>query len=663
MAIRADKILDNVRFAHEARLPHQRVWFQNTAFFKGLQWWSADKTSGRSITLQQQPEWRKRMVLNYFRAHALIMVAKLTQNRPAWQVVPATLEEEDRDRARLSQYLLDWTWERHECQKKLVNAVQDSVINGPGFWQIYWNPEAGGEAYETDPETNEKRGTVGPAGDLLLDQVSPFDVLLDPMGGSIPNCRFGARKWYASTAWVQRVFAKRVEPEDAAPYSGDGAYHRKSFARLLEGAQAIGGEFERPGLSILEYYDIEAGHLVWLTAGGVVLGASDWTGGLPFVMFPGVRNPGDLDADQPGGNEVWPETIMTDLVPLQIELNILESQTLEVKNKLIYPKMLATHAARVDEMAYTDGPPGCLVPWSGAGGHAPQPLYLGTLPSWIFNIRENLKQSFADLTGVHEVSQGTSPGSLQSGRALMVLAEMDSNRFGPWARNITDALKLAGTRILHLYKKYFVGTRQLQVIGESGALEVMSFHSGLINSTDVRLQEGSTFATNKALLNDQLKSLWDSGILRDDRQLLRLMGWGQLEQVLGNYDADSAKQKREIKRMLDDPSTPVPVDDFDDDPSHLEVLDRFCKTVTYERQSPAARQTILAHRALHQQRYAAIQQQQQQAATQRGVASAGRAEMSMSQGGEAMPGPMQQGLDMQAEGNQAAAMMRMNPGG
>jgi hypothetical protein len=343
---------------------------------------------------------------------------------------------------------------------------------------------------------------------------------------------------------------------------------------------------------------------------------------------------------------------------MQQRLNRLEGQIEEIQNNIIYPRLLCAINAQVNQQENI-GVPGGLVHWSGSGA-VPQPLYMGTVPSWAFQIRTDIIQTMFDVSGIHEISQGTSPGSIQSGRGLAILAEMDATKFGPWARAISEAAKQAGRKCLSLYHGNAQAPVLLNAIGESGAMEVHTFLAESLTSTDVRVQEGSTFALNKSLRNDQLMMLHDKGLVEDKRKILRAMEFGNVEDFLGALDQDALRAKRENEALRI--GKPVRLEDFDDDQTHVEVMDTYMKSAMFERDAASVQDAFRTHRAEHMARLQPMMQQQQAAATQRGIASAGGQQGVMSAQAATQP-PMQLGINPREQAMPMAMGPRINVGG
>jgi len=607
------ELIQRIRASERAKRVHKAQWLLNTLYFKGYQWQAYNETLGIFQDLGPRHEWKVRVVENYVRPIALTMAAKLTQNRPTWTVLPATMDSDDRNKARVSQRLLDYTWDECELQPKLYEAVLWSVLTGQGFWALYWDRNKNPQEFIDD----DGKRVVKPIGFPSIDVVAPFDIGLDPLADSVENCEWGYRVRLASTEWVKEQIGKRVDGSDMADFDPDldPRQQRSSLFNDVQTGDVYGDKYT----PVWEFYDTVAQKLYWLTK-EKILRVDDWKWPVPFVEFPFVKNLGDVDGNVLTAGGVWGDTVISDIIDPQRELNKTSSQILEIKNLTSFPRLLVTRAAAVRRQDVTDMP-GSMVPWSG-NGQKPEQLNIGAIPSYLYQLPDRLIQRMFDLSGVHEISQGTSPGSIQSGRGLAILAEMDATKFGPPARNISRAIRQAAIQILKLWKAYSEYPQMLRVVGDSNMLELDEFDAGDIESFDVKIQEGSTMATNKSLRTDQILQMWQLGIEQDPRKIKKMLEFGDMETVAGDFDLDRLKQRREIQRILG--GEEVGIDPWDDNHTHIDETEMYLKSTDFENiENDVIRQRLVKHWQMHKEAMAAQQQAEAVAAQQRGIASSG----------------------------------------
>jgi hypothetical protein len=617
-----DILTARVKACEQSREAMKRQWYTNVAYFKGYQWVDDSLAVGRYWSLNSPAKIPKnRVTKNYTRVVAMTMAAKLTQNRPSQTVLPATLEEDDKRRARCSQKLLDYSWEILDCQEKLYKAALWMVLTGTGIWAVYWDDEAGDDMVVTDPISGEVISTMR-TGAPIVEPVSPFDIGFDPLADDPDQAEWAYRSRLVSKAWIKKCLNRTPKDAGSVNVGEPDLQNRKEGAPYLD---LNNEEDVKSGYyTLYEFYDVVKHKCYWFTK-DEVLYIQDWKGKIPFLVARAIPNMGDVEGTQIGSNGAWGETPISDVVPLQFQLNVAESQMVELKNHLVFPPLLVPMTSHIDVSGMVSGAPRKVIRWSGTG-MPPTPINLGHMPAWLPAFTQSQVQAIMDMGGIHELSIGQNPGSIQSGRGLAILAEMDATKFGPWVRALGKLIRDAGVRMLQLYKQYGKAPMILKVIGESGSLDLDAFDTGDINSFDVRVQEGSTFAMNKSLRTDQILQLWQLGLIQDPRKILKMLEFATLEEAQGTINEDKLKQEREIKRILDDDRT-VQVDPFDDHAVHADTIALFMKSITFERLPENIKVALIQHWQMHNQAMQPQVDAQSQAATQRGVAASGAAKV------------------------------------
>jgi hypothetical protein len=652
-----EDVKETIRASEEQKTDQLIKWQTSIAFFKGHHYSNYSNLLGL-IPTRKREKWRVQLTVNFYRRFALTMIAKLTQNRPAWNVRPATRDQDDRDKARMAQALLDYVWEEEDCQSKLADTAADLVLCGEGYWGVYWNRTAGSPFVLQDPETRE---TIreGVTGFLQFDSIMPFDIGLDPIAPTAATAEWGYRLRCASKDWVKRTFAKTVKGNSDA--GDDELQHRLLSAKILEDvgtASRLGKNYT----TVIEWYDCAKRKFVtFCPAEGVVLDQGEWTLPIPYLQARAIPNKGDLEPGGIGSNANRGESPMWDALELNKQLNRRASQLTEIANLIAFPRILAHKNAKINPATLVDEP-GSVIEFSGAT-LPPQPFHLGSLPGWVAQMPAVLVDWMRDMTGIHPISQGSAVGSIQSGRGMGIIAEQEQTNFAPMARSLSRLVKQAGAMGLKLWKTYADGPFTVKVVGKNTGLEVYEFFASDISSTDVVVQEGSTFASNKALRTDQLFQLWNYGIIKDDRQMRKMLEFGEVEEAAGDIDLHRLKQRREIEAIIAKPSEPQPVQEWHDSYIHLDEMTGFLNSTTFDNLPDAAQAGLVAHYQAHLQREQVRMQQQQMAAMQRGIAAAGSAKTEVYGQPPMMAGGPTMGLNPGAEAFPAAGAGTITEGG
>ena len=118
--------------ASELRKPFERQWYFNMAFFLGKQWitWN---TAKRQLETPLAPSWRVRLVSNRIMPTVLHIVAKLSQNRPVYKVVPNTAESEALNDALVSEKVLHHLHQNNSQHALNQDLFMIKTIYGTAF--------------------------------------------------------------------------------------------------------------------------------------------------------------------------------------------------------------------------------------------------------------------------------------------------------------------------------------------------------------------------------------------------------------------------------------------------------------------------------------------------------------------------------------------------
>lgn len=334
------KIQDLTQLVHDsalARRPHERQWVLNTAFIQGQHWGDYFEPEGRFMNqLGQKKVPKNYAVMNFVRLIAMTYVAKCTMNSPTVDIRPATDEDEDKRRAKMAKRLFQRDWEALDLQDKLARMVLHMISHGQGIWGVYWDADLGEDVELTDPRTGQPIRNVK-VGSPTVDVISSFDVGLDPLADTIKQCRYAWRVQLVNKKWLKKKLSKTITSKNANLLSVGGMdiEHRNE----IDGYLAAPSTVERGYVSVYELYDMDAQRSYWFTR-DEILYSGKWEIDLPFIMARAIPNMGDVTDSRLGINSCWGQTLLSDVIPVQAQLNRLESQILEAKDNLIHPPML-----------------------------------------------------------------------------------------------------------------------------------------------------------------------------------------------------------------------------------------------------------------------------------------------------------------------------------
>jgi hypothetical protein len=121
-----------------------RLWTRAILFLLGKQWLEWNKEQRRWTPEQNVPRWRQRPVTNLVFAVYRSAIAKLTKQKPTFDVVPPrTGDSEDREAAKLGESLLQQLWRALTLPRLLAKALGWLLCAGNVSLLVSWDPNAG----------------------------------------------------------------------------------------------------------------------------------------------------------------------------------------------------------------------------------------------------------------------------------------------------------------------------------------------------------------------------------------------------------------------------------------------------------------------------------------------------------------------------------------
>ena len=633
--------VQRIKASQDAKADHLDQWYTNIAYFKGKQWPENAWLEGSRYTATTQRAKRKPVTVNYVQPIVLTLMAKLTQNRPLWDVRPASPELSDKKIARCGCALLHRDWDRLNLQQLVYESAGMMLLTGQTIWIAYWDEDGGEDVIVRDPMTNAEIGRRR-TGAPIVDHVLPMDFGMDPLAPNPQSVSYAYRIRLVTREWIREMLDQRIgESESQVSDGGDEIAHRHESSPILQGGWD--DERRKHMVPLYEFYDIENKRLLWLTRDRIVA-SFPWEGGNPFIVARAVPNYGDIEGMNIGSNACWGETPVSQMIPLQRELNIMVTQKRDIRDRLIQPTLLIPRTAKMDLSLLQTGRARYLE-WSGLG-NAPAPLNQGGYPAFLNNDEATIIEHMKATIAVSDVTMSGAAGAYQSGRSVALQSDQDAQRYGPYVRTLQRLIEECGRRLLYLYHDNADDVIVAEAVGSSGDLEYMEFMASDLNTFKVQVVAGSMFAQNKALRMDQVLQMWQLGIEKDPRIIKRMLEFGTVEELMGGTNSDRIRQRREISAMRK--GIPMPVEAWDIHATHIEELDEFLKSAEYEAEPEEIKALLREHREHHQQ---------QEQLSAMGPAPADAQMSSMMSGLQGGRQGTMAGVDTQAEANpqQAAA--------
>lgn len=593
---------DGHRFAME------RQWFLNIAQYLGYQYHVFDNWT-RTLVQDRAPPHRVRLVCNRLMMQVRKAVSKFVRQRPDWNVIPATTDQDDQVKALIGNRVLKAYWRSLGMDWKVVDLAFWIFTCGNAFMRVVWDPSKGepldlaGDMGDYQPQTkaDEKLISLGlRTGDLGIDVVNPFELDPDPMALSLDQASHVLHSKLVSIDDLKARYGSKadgLEPEDQGN-DGLSTYFTKKLKTLVGPTSLFSGSEEAPSDAVLT-------HTLWVNptqkypngyfcvvAGGQLLHAAKELPNpfkrIPFVHFIETMVPGRF----------WATSMLEQTIGLQADYNRARSQVCESRNLMSKPKWLNPKGSGITQNSI-DSEPGEVLTFN--PGSKPEAWNPPPLPEYVIRSLEMTLSDMEDIAGVHEVTQGRAPSNARSGIAIAQLQEQDDQLLGPTFMLAEKSLGQIGSWALEILAKNVTEPRILKIVGKESGYDAFEFlgqdligqnagRSG-VSYFDVEVHMGSQLPQSPGARKQLVLDLVDRRILdpmQDRKKISQLLELGTEEPFLNDAQLDRQNARRENAIMRSE--VMVEINPWDDDEVHIESHDRDRKQPDYlQVTSPQAR--------------------------------------------------------------------------
>jgi hypothetical protein len=508
------------------RLRQERQWYLNLAFYYGNQHVKFRQVQGSGafdLYVPNAPYYRVRMTINQVRKVIRKEISRLTAQKPNAFVVPASSEDADVFAAQAGEQIWDSLWRRLKFNKTLRETVFWQTVCGNGFIKSYWDPTI------KDVDSDQY-------GDVVIQNVSPFHIFVpDILCTEIEDQPYLIHAIVKTNAWIKKNFGIDIQSS--------------KLDSVDEGMQAAMGvnrnDSKKDSSTVLEIW-VKPNYLPELPNGGmftlveeqVVQGVEEWPydhGQYPFSKLDGIMS-----------GKFYSTSIIEDLIPLQKELNRSRSQLIESKNRMSKPQLVAEKGS-VDPARITSEP-GLVIEYK-VGFQPPQPLPLQGLPSYVTDEIDRLGADISDLSGQHEVSNGSTPPGVTAATAISFLQEQDESLIATSYTSIEESIEKIAGQTLTYVKMFWDEERTVKIVGLEGTFDVQTFTGAdLRGNHDIRVESGSSLPTSRAAKQAFIMDLMKMGFI-DPNEGLEIMEVGGLNRIYERIQVDKRQAQRENLKM------------------------------------------------------------------------------------------------------------------
>lgn len=508
------------------RVRQERQWYLNLAFFYGnqhVQFRQVAQGGSFDLYTPKAPYYRVRLVVNQVRRIVRKEISRLTAQKPNAFVIPSSTEDVDIFAAQAGELIWNSLWRRLKFNKVLREAVFWQTVCGNGFIKSYWDATK----KDTDSDMD---------GDICIEKISPFHIYVpDLMVTEIEEQPYVIHAQIRSNTWVRDNL--KVDPSSSKLADVD---------EDLRTAMGINGmDSKKDQTTVLEVWvkpgflpELPDGAMYTIAAGQFVQGFDKWPydhGQYPFSKLDSV----------PTG-KFYTSSIIEDLIPLQRELNRSRSQLIEAKNKMSKPQLMAEKGA-IDPKAITTEP-GQVILFN-VGFQAPQALPLQNLPSYVTDEINRLYTDMSDMSGQHEVSNGSTPPGVTAATAISFLQEQDESLIAGHYTSIEEAVEKIASQSLMYVRMYWDEERTVKIVGLEGTFDVQTFkNSDLRGNSDIRVESGSALPTSRAAKQAFIMDLMKMGFITPEEGL-EFLEVGGLNRIYERIQVDKRQAQRENLKM------------------------------------------------------------------------------------------------------------------
>lgn len=555
----------------------------NMAYVLGHQWISWDqrlRSYRRPEIDPTDPNAPVRITSNKIGGIVERQISKLTKNVPNPECRPVSDNDNDVDSARVGTRILAHEMERLHWNTALQKFLFWPVTIGWGYAHPWWDADAGKFVSEDD------EGEVF-EGEICVDYIAPFDLLVDPSADTMDAARWAIRVTTLTQEAAWDKFDVRIS-------GGDDRRSLTHEVMALGSIESASGGSQSPEDWVTVYQlwmrpckaAPKGAVITW--AENEIIESRDFPFNhkkLPFVQcdfIPGFSREG----------RSW----VNDLIPLQTDYNDSLSREATIRRQLS-PKFIGAIGqidpnritSRVEVLQYMPGfgePPRLEMPNA----------------AWAQQFEMGMARNAADMgerSGVSEASSGNA-ASTAPAATVMALQETDDTKMFVSATCLADFIAGVGKQILALARQYWDEERTVRVWSDDNILSAYRYQSSDIeNGLDVHVSAESALPRSKAAraqLFLELASRYPD--LFDPQKLMSLLEVPQSDLITATLDDHTRCASRENGMLLRGEQPEVKP--WHDHVIHLRILDKFRNSLDYEKLDEDGKIRYDAHAAVHQ---------------------------------------------------------------
>lgn len=592
-----EKIEKSVRL----RKPYEKQWFLNMAFYLGKHYVAWHPKTNSIVEIPRKRPTQVRLTVNFILNYIRTQVATILSSKPTPVATPADTSRRSIESARISEKFLQYFYDKR-LKRELRKAVFWSVITGNGFLFAYFDKNAGKTLLDID-------GIPIVEGEVVVKAVSPLDVFIDPTADDIEEAYWVVVARTMGVDEIEMKYGVKVSASEYAVNQVDATMRRIIGEKPPEEKVAtVYLYFEKPN-------PVNPRGLYAAICDNKLL---EFTERYPYAH-------GELPVshiiDQYVPGRFYGMSSVENAIPLQKEYNRARSQMIEIRNLFAHPIITAPEGSIEGVIDNQIGRVVEYKPIAGAPNFLTPPAITNAQVQDISVIKTEMDTVF----GLFDISaHGSVPPNVRAASAMSMLKEQDELRASLTVRSLEEALSRTARQILELVRQFYSNERMFHIAGADKQPEVISFKGAdLVSPAEVRIEMFSAMPQSKSMKIQTIYDMWELGIVRDPKVVLKLLEFGNIEEFRDEVmvDEEEAKEENSMFRMGQvDPVTPQELfKEYQNHWVHYSEHNKFRKTPEFKRLPDSIRGLFDIHvdlhgRAIESQRQAEILQASQSGA-------------------------------------------------
>lgn len=459
---------DRYKAAADNRRLHESNWFLSLAYYGGNQWVEWKNNELRPVRGMSDPH-RVFTQRNKIRPKVKKLLTRALSSRPIANVSPTTDSEIDRAATSEARAVISHQDYLHGRQHQLKRLAKYSLTTSTAFLKIYWDATAEADVPKMDKSGKVIGSSRSSIGEIQEDIVPCFEMYIDPKAHDFEEANWLIHSKVRSLDYIQTRYpsGKYVDAEIS---SGPEGYVDSRLAAVTGDYRKGDEPGKKNSVVIKEMWEKPSarypkGRLITV-ANGVLLRNDNW----PFDKhdtFPFVPI-----SYEEGQDTVYGLNAVSDLIPAQRSYNESLSR-LKEREKTAWGKILAPVGSEIGEGAFNTAMENEVI-YHNQGF---QPIYIPapTTPPIFHEILGIEEGNLNDISGVHEVSEGSAPPGVTAGNAIELLQQGDVTQMADFTESLEHFIEEVARWEVALASQYY-GELRLVAISTSSASRPLPFN-------------------------------------------------------------------------------------------------------------------------------------------------------------------------------------------